>query len=55
MSRAADIANEAYEDFSRATRQLNDPEFMEALEELICALECSHAAKKEELKAAEEE
>lgn len=54
MSRASDIANDIAEDFTRATRMFSDPLYVEALEELICMLEASLEAKKEEMREDEE-
>ena len=44
----ADQASLAYEQFESDTRHLIDEDYMEALEELICLLQTSLNAKKEE-------
>jgi hypothetical protein len=44
-----DIANKAYEQFEKDSRRLTDEDYIQALEELICSLESSLNAKKEEL------
>lgn len=55
MSRASEIASDIAEDFTKATRMFSDSRYVEALEELICILEASLEAKKEEMQKDEDQ